>query len=306
MRARRARRRVGDGETSRGSPPTSGAATSRAAETRRGARGRRRRAPTRARLPAPASSEIPAAPRRLPSRGHGAKIQRRVPSRDVVGVIQSASLRPPDPRLPVVVDLREFDSHRLLAASGILVQRLFDRRLMLYRTNVSLVPYSTESVVHSRTGPPATRISLGARVLRRNPAAIRALCQNFPERVLAEARRRAALPRGVRRRADHRRLDGRAHSAASTAAPASGLAEASVIMEEINRSGAQLRRVPRAALQHGHAAAPRIGGAEARVPAAHRARRAAPAIDGRHRTDDRHRHDQDEDDRGASAAIATS
>ena len=38
-----------------------------------------------------------------------------------------------------------------------------------------------------------------------------------------------------------------------------GVTEASVILEEINRSGAQLRRLPRADVHHGHAAAPRLG-----------------------------------------------
>ncbi len=37
-----------------------------------------------------------------------------------------------------------------------------------------------------------------------------------------------------------------------------GLTEASVIMEEINRSRRQLRRLPRPDVQHGHAAAPRL------------------------------------------------
>ncbi len=47
-----------------------------------------------------------------------------------------------------------------------------------------------------------------------------------------------------------------------------GLTEASVIMEEINRSGGNCRRLPRPDVQHGHAAAARLGGAEARLPAA--------------------------------------
>ncbi len=41
-----------------------------------------------------------------------------------------------------------------------------------------------------------------------------------------------------------------------------GLTEASVIMEEINRCGRQCRRLPRPDVQHGHAAAARLGRAE--------------------------------------------
>ena len=58
----------------------------------------------------------------------------------------------------------------------------------------------------------------------------------------------------------------------------------------------QRRRVPRADVHDGHAAAARLRRAEARVPAEDRERRAAPAGVRRHRADDRLRHDAAEDD----------
>ena len=78
-----------------------------------------------------------------------------------------------------------------------------------------------------------------------------------------------------------------------------GLTEASVIMEEINHARRQFGRLPRADVQHGHAAAAWLGGAEARLPAEDRERRIAAAVDGRHRADHRHRHDEAQHDRGA-------
>ena len=47
-----------------------------------------------------------------------------------------------------------------------------------------------------------------------------------------------------------------------------GLGTASVILEEISAAGANAARLPRADVHDGHAAAPRLGGAEAQVPAA--------------------------------------
>ena len=58
-----------------------------------------------------------------------------------------------------------------------------------------------------------------------------------PRRVLARLRPGAGLPRGVRRRADRGRLPRRADPDASTAASGSASTEASIILEEINRSG---------------------------------------------------------------------
>ena len=49
-----------------------------------------------------------------------------------------------------------------------------------------------------------------------------------------------------------------------------GLTEASVIMEEINRSGGNAGALPWPDVQHGHAVAPRLGSAEAGVAAVDR------------------------------------
>ncbi len=85
-----------------------------------------------------------------------------------------------------------------------------------------------------------------------------------------------------------------------------GLTEASVIMEEINRSGGNSGRLPRPDVQHGHAAAPRLGRRRSSVPAEDRQRRTAPAVHGRDRAHHRHRHDQDQDHGGAARATAMS
>ena len=85
-----------------------------------------------------------------------------------------------------------------------------------------------------------------------------------------------------------------------------GLTEASVIMEEINRSGGnsgachgQMYNMG-TLLRHGSEAQKRG------IPAEDRERRAAPAVDGRHRADDRHRHDEAAHDRRCARATATS
>ena len=62
----------------------------------------------------------------------------------------------------------------------------------------------------------------------------------------------------------------------------------------------ELRRVPRADVHHGHAAAARLGGAEAALPAQDRVGRAAPAVVRRHRADDGNRHDEAQDVRRAT------
>ena len=56
-----------------------------------------------------------------------------------------------------------------------------------------------------------------------------------------------------------------------------GIAEAAIILEEVNRARRQRRPCPRPDVHHGHAAAARLGGPEATLPAADRPRRAAPA-----------------------------
>ena len=77
-----------------------------------------------------------------------------------------------------------------------------------------------------------------------------------------------------------------------------GLAEASVILEEVNRLRRQLRHRARPDVQHVHPAASWQRGTEALLPAQARQRRTAPAIDGRHRAHHRHRHHQDQDHGG--------
>jgi alkylation response protein AidB-like acyl-CoA dehydrogenase len=84
-----------------------------------------------------------------------------------------------------------------------------------------------------------------------------------------------------------------------------GLAEASVIMEEINRCGGnsgachgQMYNMG-TLLRHGSEAQ------KQQVPAEDRHRRAAPAVDGRDRADHRHRHHQDQDHGGEARATAT-
>ena len=75
-----------------------------------------------------------------------------------------------------------------------------------------------------------------------------------------------------------------------------GLTEASRDHGGDQPLGRQLRRLPRPDVQHEHAGPARLRGAAPELPAEDRDRRAAPAVDGRHRADHRHRHDQDQDD----------
>ncbi len=129
---------------------------------------------------------------------------------------------------------------------------------------------------------------------RRGPRPLRAV----PRRVPPRDRREARLPGGVRRCPDQGWVAGGAdpHRLRRLGARTGGG------QRDHGRDqpgGRQFRRVPRPDVQHGHAAAPRLRGAEAEVPAAHRERRTAPAVDGRHRTDHRDGHHQDQDDRGA-------
>jgi hypothetical protein len=77
-----------------------------------------------------------------------------------------------------------------------------------------------------------------------------------------------------------------------------GLTEATIVMEEINRSGGNAGALPRPDVQHGDAPPARLGGTEAPLPAADRFRRAPPPVDGGDRADDRDRHDQAQDHRG--------
>ena len=131
----------------------------------------------------------------------------------------------------------------------------------------------------------------------RTSATRSATCARIPGRVSPQGRRGARLPGRVRRRADQGRLDGRADPGGVWRLgprPHRGVRDHGG--DQPRRR--QLRRLPRPDVQHGHAGPARLRGAEAEVPAEDRLRRAAPAIDGRHRADHRHRHHQDQDHRG--------
>ena len=106
------------------------------------------------------------------------------------------------------------------------------------------------------------------------------LCAQFPDEYFRKVDDAARLPRGVRRRADQGRLAGRADPAGVRRLRASGLTEASVIMEEINRSGGNAGACHGQMYNMGTLLRHGSRGAEAAVPAEDRQRRAAPAVDG--------------------------
>ena len=84
------------------------------------------------------------------------------------------------------------------------------------------------------------------------------------------------------------------------------LRAAAVILEEINALGLHRQPGPCADVHHGHAAAARQRGAEAALSARDRLGRIAPAGVRRDRADDRLRHDQAQDARGAQRQSTTS
>ena len=98
----------------------------------------------------------------------------------------------------------------------------------------------------------------------------------YPDAYWRDLDRTHALPDRVRARADRGRLAGGADPDEYGGAGL-GITEAAIILEEINRTGGNAGRRARPDVHHGHAAAARLGRAEAALPAAHRARRAAPA-----------------------------
>ena len=81
-------------------------------------------------------------------------------------------------------------------------------------------------------------------------ARTRTLCARFPDEYWRETRPRPRVPAGVRRRPDRGRAARRADPR-RVRRLGLGLTEASVIMEEINRSGGALRRLPRADVHDG-------------------------------------------------------
>jgi hypothetical protein len=112
----------------------------------------------------------------------------------------------------------------------------------------------------------------------------------------ARSTKRARLPRSLRRCADQGRLAGRADPAGiRRLGPGADRGLGDHGRDQPLRR--QLRRLPRPDVQHGHAAAPRLGRAEAVLPAQDRQRRTAAAVDGGDRADHRHRHHQAQDHR---------
>ena len=136
----------------------------------------------------------------------------------------------------------------------------------------------------------------GAELQQDLRAAVRDLCKAFPDSYWRELDARRAYPEAF-----VRALTEAGYLAAlipeEYGGSGLGVAEASIILEEINRSGAQRRRVPRADVHDGHAAPARLRGAEARVPAEDRERRAAAPGVRRQRADDRLGHDAAQDAR---------
>ena len=121
----------------------------------------------------------------------------------------------------------------------------------------------------------------------------------FPTRTGASSTRERAYPGRVRQGADRRGLSRGAHSrGVRRLRPRHRRSVDHPGGDQPQRR--QRRRVPRADVHDGHAAAARLGRAEARVPAEDRDRRAAPAGVRRERADDRLRHHAAEDD-GRSA-----
>ncbi len=139
---------------------------------------------------------------------------------------------------------------------------------------------------HGRHQPQSTRVP---GIPPGRPRAVRPVRQQ----VLAGRRRARRLSRGVRQGADRRRLARRADSRAVRRRRPER--HRSVGHSRGDQSlGRQLRRVPRADVHHGHAAAARLGGSRSssicrRIAVG----RAAAAVVRRDRADDRHRHHED-------------
>ncbi len=127
-------------------------------------------------------------------------------------------------------------------------------------------------------------------------ALVRRICADFPGALLARARRAAGLSGCVRRRADRggaaRRLDPRGIRRPRAAPERRGGDAGGDPRERLQR-----RRLSRADVHHGHAAAARKRGAEAGLPAGDRRRPSAPAGLRRDRADHRVGHDPAQDPR---------
>ena len=127
------------------------------------------------------------------------------------------------------------------------------------------------------------------RSARGNPRGGQETLRAVSGRVLAQARSRARLSDRVRPRADRGRLSLGADPGGIRRLRPRAFGGGGDPGDDPGR-GLQRCRVPRADVHHGHDPAPRLGRAEAAVPAGDRARRAAAAGVRRHRADQRHRH----------------
>ena len=92
---------------------------------------------------------------------------------------------------------------------------------------------------------------------------VRRLCAQFPDEYFRKIDAERGYPEEFVTCPDQGRLAGRADPAGVSAAQDSTSTEASVIMEEINRCGRQLRRLPRTDVRHERARAARVAAAEA-------------------------------------------
>src|SRR5262249_1072064 len=120
-------------------------------------------------------------------------------------------------------------------------------------------------------------------------------------RVLAKHRPPTRLSRGFRPRLDRGGLDGRADSPGVRR----GRSEFGGSLSDSGRNqslGREFRRLSWPALQHGHAASPRVRSAKTLLPSEDRPRRAAAAIHGYHRADHRDRYHQVKDRGGEGRA----
>ncbi len=135
------------------------------------------------------------------------------------------------------------------------------------------------------------------RPMGRYPRRRRADLHGLRQRLLDRTRQGLGIPPRLCGRADPRRLSRRAHPR--------GIWRRGPAARRRRRDprddpclGLQRRRLPRADVHDGHAAAARIGGAEAALPARHRIRRNADAGLRGDRTDHRIGHDPAENPRG--------
>ena len=129
--------------------------------------------------------------------------------------------------------------------------------------------------------------------------------QGVPRQLLAGARRRARVSRRLRQGGDRGGIS-RGADPGGVRRRRPGYRRRRDHPRGDQPQRRQRRRLPCADVHDGYAAAPRLRGAEAGVPAEDRHRRAAAAGLRRHRADHRLRHDAVEDHGDADTATATS